>query len=525
MEELPIRRIMTHGEKSAAYMADGYARASYRPGVCFAQNVGASNLAAGLRDAYLAGAPVIAMTGGPSTASRYRNFYQEIEDFPQFDPVTKFNASVDNVSRLPDLLRQAFRAATSGAPGPVHLRLPGVGGDVIDSEADLDPLVEKRFGSFPAFRPEPEMEQVRAAAALLAAAKRPIIVVGGGAVTSQAQAEVVALAEKLAIPVATSLNAKGTISDSHALSVGCVGTYSRASANRAVSEADLVFFIGSHTGGQVTTEYTIPAPGTAVIQLDIDPLELGRNYPNAVPLLGDAKTTLRHLLDVAERRPQKVTQPWAERVQRLVAEWRALEAPQLNSDAVPMRPERVCRAISQILPADGVVVSDTGHSGIWSGTMIDFLRPGQRYIRCAGSLGWGLPGALGVKCALPDRPVVCFAGDGATYYHIAELDTAARCGINIVLVINNNSALSQEIFVYDRAYGGKMRGNADELWRFRQVNFAEVAKTFGCAGLRVERTQDLGDALKQALGMNCPVVIDAVTDTYAVARSAWVPAA
>jgi acetolactate synthase-1/2/3 large subunit len=298
----------------------------------------------------------------------------------------------------------------------------------------------------------------------------------------------VALAEKLAIPVATSLNAKGTISDSHALSVGCVGTYSRASANRAVSEADLVFFIGSHTGGQVTTEYTIPAPGTAVIQLDIDPLELGRNYPNAVPLLGDAKTTLRHLLDVAERRPQKVTQPWAERVQRLVAEWRALEAPQLNSDAVPMRPERVCRAISQILPADGVVVSDTGHSGIWSGTMIDFLRPGQRYIRCAGSLGWGLPGAL-------------------------------------VLVINNTSALSQEIFVYDRAYGGKMRGNADELWRFRQVNFAEVAKTFGCAGLRVERTQDLGDALKQALGMNCPVVIDAVTDTYAVARSAWVPAA
>src|SRR5476649_352790 len=147
MEDLPIRRVMTHGEKSAAYMADGYARASFRPGVCFAQNVGGSNLAAGLRDAYMAGAPVIAMTGGPSAASRYRNFYQEVEDFPQFDAVTKFNASVDHVSRLPDLLRQAFRVATSGAPGPVHLRLPGVTGEIIDGEAELDPLVEKRFGS------------------------------------------------------------------------------------------------------------------------------------------------------------------------------------------------------------------------------------------------------------------------------------------------------------------------------------------------------------------------------------------
>jgi acetolactate synthase-1/2/3 large subunit len=523
MEDLPIRRVMTHGEKSAAYMADGYARASFRPGVCFAQNVGGSNLAAGLRDAYMAGAPVIAMTGGPSAASRYRNFYQEVEDFPQFDAVTKFNASVDHVGRLPDLLRQAFRVATSGAPGPVHLRLPGVTGDVIDGEADLDPLVEQRFASFPAFRPEPDMEQVRAAAALLAAAKRPIIVAGGGVVTSQAQAEIVALAEKLAIPVATSLNAKGAISDRNPLSVGCVGTYSRASANRAVSEADLVFFVGSHTGGQVTTHWTIPAPGTRVIQLDIEPLELGRNYPNAVPLLGDAKLTLRRLLEIAERRPQETTLAWTERTAQLVAEWRDLEAPQLNSDALPMRPERLCKAISEILPADGIVVSDTGHSGIWSGTMIDFLRPGQRYIRCAGSLGWGLPGALGVKCALPDRPVVCFAGDGAAYYHIAELETAARYGINIVLVVNNNSALNQEIFLYDRAYGGKMRGNADELWRFRDVNFAEVAKTFGCAGMRVERPQDLGDALEQALRMNRPVVIDAVTDTYAVSRRAWAP--
>jgi acetolactate synthase-1/2/3 large subunit len=156
MEDMNIRRIMTHGEKSAAYMADGYARASGRPGVCIAQAVGASNLAAGLRDAFMACAPVIALTGGPAPGSRYRHAYQEVEDFCHFDPVTKLNACVDDVARLPDMLRQAFRAATSGAPRPVHLRLRGLHGEVAEAEGDWEPLVEKQFICAPAFRPEPE---------------------------------------------------------------------------------------------------------------------------------------------------------------------------------------------------------------------------------------------------------------------------------------------------------------------------------------------------------------------------------
>src|SRR5437870_9780169 len=248
-------------------------------------------------DAYIACSPVIAITGGPDSESRYRYLYQEVEDFSMFDPVTKFNARIDKLSRLPDLLREAFRVATAGAPGPVHLEMRGSHGQVIEEEGDLDLIFEEQYKQYPAFRPEPEMERIREAAAALTKAQRPVIVAGGGVTSSQAQQEVVQLAEMLSIPVATSLNGKGTISDDHPLSVGVVGTYSRWCANRAVAEADLVFFIGSHTGSQVTNNWKIPRAGTPVIQLDISPADLGRNYPNAVSLLGDAKVTLRRLID------------------------------------------------------------------------------------------------------------------------------------------------------------------------------------------------------------------------------------
>jgi acetolactate synthase I/II/III large subunit len=521
MEDMPIARVMVHGEKAAAYMADGYARASGKPGVCMAQMIGASNLAAGLRDAHMAGAPVIAITGGPTPQSRYRHAYQEVDDVTQFDPVTKFNAQVDTVTRMPDLLRQAFRVATSGAPGPVHLRIQSHLGQITEQEADLDLLIEREFARAPAFRPEPEMQRVRDALAAIGGAERPIIVAGGGVMTSGAQAELVELAEKLGVPIATSLNAKAAIVDSHPLAVGVPGAYSRDCANRALAEADLVFFIGSHTGGQVTNNWMFPPPGTKVIQLDIDPDELGRNYPNVVSILGDAKSSLRRMIDNAPLGAAATRSGWAKRVQGIVAEWRAENAATRNSDAVPVRPERICREISNVLPQNGVVVSDTGHAGIWTARMIELNAPSQRYYRTAGSLGWGLPGALGVKCAMPDRPVVCFTGDGGLYYHIAELETAARHRINAVIVVNNNSALNQEIKLNDAAYGGKQRGRAEEMWRFPEVNFASIAENFGCAGIRVEHPGELGDALKQAISMERPVVVDVVTDMHAIAPHPW----
>ena len=189
MEDMGITRVTTHHEISAAYMADGYARASRKPGICMAQSVGAANMAAGLREPYLSFSPVVAVTGGPHPDSRYRYNYQEIEDFRMFDAVTKFNVRVDKLERLMDLLRQAFRAATTGAPGPVHLEIPGASGEEWAAHGELELIVEEQFGRVPPFRSEPEMKQVRSVAALLAAAQRPVIVAGRGVVVSDATRE------------------------------------------------------------------------------------------------------------------------------------------------------------------------------------------------------------------------------------------------------------------------------------------------------------------------------------------------
>jgi acetolactate synthase-1/2/3 large subunit len=521
MEGMGIRRVMTHGEKAAAYMADGYARASGKPGVCMAQHVGGSNLAAGLKDAYLACSPVIALTGGPAPLARHRHAYQELEDFTQFEHTTKFNATVAHIARLPDMLRQAFREATTGCPGPVHLQIAGHHAESIMTEGDLELLVEAQYQRVPAHRPAADPASVTEAVRLLAAAERPVIVAGGGVAWSGAQSEVVALAERLQIPVATSLNAKGTIADTHPLAVGVVGTYSRACANRTVGEADLVFYIGSHTGGQVTARWQVPRPGKPVVHLDIDAREIGRNYPTKVALLGDARTVLRQMIDAAGSAGTSERAKWLAQVRDWVQEWREAVSANASSDAVPMRPERVCREISSVLPEDGVLVCDTGHSGIWCGAMVQFTKPGQRLIRCAGSLGWALPGALGVKCALPDTPVVCFAGDGGFYYHLSELETAARYGINLVAIVNNNGALNQEIPHFDKAYGGDPDERGREMWGFTQVNFAKVAESLGCMGMRVERPDEVGPAIGKALGAKRPVVIDVVTDHRAFSPKTW----
>ena len=524
MEDLNIRRVVAHSEKAAAYMADGYARARLGPGVCMAQPIGASNLASGLRDAYMARSPVIAISGGPAVPSRYRHAYQEVEDFEQFTSVTKANFNVDHPSRLADLLRQAFRVATSGTPGPVHLRFQGRGADVPLGDVDAEVIVEEQFTRIPAFRPEPEPQRVAEAAALLAKASKPLIIAGGGVVSSQAQRELVELAEKLQIPVITSLNGKGIILDNHPLSLGVSGTYSRECANRAVSEAGLIFFVGCPAGGMVTCNWAIIRPDTQFMQLDIEPTELGRNFPNKVALLGDAKVTLRKLID-AVKPSEGLTTEWVAHTQQLVEDWRKKADLKRNSDVVPIDPARICRELNEVLPSNGVVVADTGHAGMWTSQMVDLKQPGQRYIRCAGSLGWGLPGAMGVKCALPDRPVLCFTGDGGLYYHMTELETALRYGINLVVLVNNNAALSQEFPSLNRNYDGKPYGNSDELWRFREdFNFAKVSEAMGCAAFRVEKPADVKPALEKAFAIgDRPVVVEVRSDVKLMAPPAWTP--
>jgi acetolactate synthase-1/2/3 large subunit len=515
-----IKRIHTHGEKSAAYMADGYARASGRPGICMAQVIGALNLAAGLRDAHLAHSPIIAMTGGRDPKTKFRKVYQEVDDVPAFEPVTKLNATIDDVSRIPDMLRQAFRVATSGMPGPVHLQFRGNEGQIDLEQADMEPLVEPLFAKVPPFRPEPDATSVLAALKALQDAARPVLVAGGGVRASGAGPELVALAERLAIPVATSLNGKDCIPGNHPLSVGVVGTYSRESANRVIAQADLVCFIGTETGGMTTHFWAVPKIGVTAVQIDIEPQALGRNYPLKAGVLGDAKVTLARMLAHANEDTSGRRTAWVQQTQTICRDWREKYAAVLASDAVPVRPERICAELTKHAPEDAIVVVDTGHAGMWMGGMFDLTSPAQSYMRSAGHLGWAFPAGLGAKAACPDRPVIVFTGDAGFYYHLAEIETAARWGFNTVTVVNNNGGGNQSKRGFDRAYGGTQTEQARELWTYTDVNFARVAENLGAMGIRVEKPADFAPALHRAVAAKRPVVLDVATDIEALAPPA-----
>jgi acetolactate synthase-1/2/3 large subunit len=501
-------------------MADGYARASGKPGICMAQVIGALNLAAGLRDAYLAHSPVIAMTGGRDPKTKYRRVYQEIDDMPAFEPVTKFNATIDDVARIPDMVRQAFRVATSGAPGPVHLQFRGNEGQLDLEEAEMEALVETQFSQVPPFRPEPQAEHVKTALDLLQGAERPIFVAGGGVRMSGAGRELAALAEALQIPVATSLNGKDCIPGTHPLSVGVVGSYSRESANRAVNRADLVCFIGSETGGMTTHFWAVPKIGTPAIQIDIEPESLGRNYPLTASVLGDAKAVLARMLALADKASAIKRQTWIAEIAGLNGDWHAKYKPMLESDGVPINPARICRELSQHVPDDAIVVVDTGHAGMWMGGLYDLRVPSQSYIRSAGHLGWAFPAGIGAKAACPQRPVVVFTGDAGFWYHIAEIETAVRWNINSVTIVNNNGGGNQSKRGFDRAYGGEQTAKARELWTYRPMNFARLAEDMGAFGIRVERPDGIAPALARALAANRPAVIDIATDIEALAPTA-----
>ncbi|MBM4348884.1 MAG: thiamine pyrophosphate-binding protein [Deltaproteobacteria bacterium] len=522
MEALGIERILTHSEKAAAYMADGYARVSRRPGICMAQSVGAANLASGLQDPFPRLSPVIAITGRKPPIAQHRNAYQEILHSKMFEPVTKLTACVETVEQLPHLLRQAFREAVSSAPGPVHLDFLGYEGELTDlSEAPIEVLVEDRFRQYPPFRPEPEPGSVREASEILKAAKRPVIVAGGGAAVSAAGPEVIELAETLCIPVATSLNGKGIIPENHRLAVGVVGSYSQWCANRVVYESDLVLFVGSRTGDQVTNNWTIPGKATKVIQIDVDPTELGRNYPNVVSLAGDAKAILRVMGEYCYM-PSPHRTAWSEYAHGLVEQWNAEFFPLRLSDAVPIRVERLCEDLTRTLPPNGILVSDTGYAGIWTGAMVRLHDKGQSYIRAAGSLGWGFPAALGAKCAAPSRPVICFIGDGGFYYHLSELETALRRHINVVVIVNNNSCFRQCLEGINHAYGARA-GAKEAMYKFIPTNFFKIAKDFGCEGIRVEEPSHIIPSLKRALTSDRTTVIDVVTDEGCRPPSPWMP--
>lgn len=519
-----VQPVLAHSEKGAAYMADGYARIAGLPGIVAAQSVGAANLAAALQDAWLARAPLLALTGRKTPAAQHRNAYQEVAHAPLFAPVTKFSAAVESTAELPRLFRQAWAAAVSASPRPAHLDLNGLMGEVVEQGEAPEPPAELGAWRAPRHRPLPDPALVEDAARRLAACPRVAILAGDGAAQSRCGAELLALAERLRAPIVTSLGARALVPTRHPLVAGVSGTYSAPPANRVLHAADLVLMVGCDGGDQVTLNWRLPRAGAGIIRLDADPMELAQDSAGgatALDLLCDPAAGLAALAD-ALGRPER-DDSFAGQAAGWMAEWRQAMAPRLASDEAPIDPARLCAEISASLPEDGVLVADTGYSGIWTGTLVEFNGAGQEYLRAAGSLGWAFPAALGAKCAAGARKVVCYSGDGALYYHLTELETAKRRGIAVTLVVNNNRGFGQGWPNLLRAAGNRPEV-AGTLLRFGEhTDFCAIARGFGLRGIRVERAGEIGPALREAMSSDETVLVEVMTGIDHRAPEPWTP--
>jgi acetolactate synthase-1/2/3 large subunit len=283
-----------------------------------------------------------------------------------------------------------------------------------------------------------------------------------------------------------------------------------------------VLFIGCDTGDQVTLNWTIPAYETPIVQIEADPLEIGRSYPNTTGIVGDPKATVARLVEIIGR-PARDS-GFADEAARIVGDWRASMVALTEKNTAPIAVERLCAEVTRALPLDGILVADTGYSGIWTGTMIELNGAGQTYLRAAGSLGWAFPASLGAKCAAGDRKVVCFTGDGGFYYHLAELESARRWGIAVTVIVNNNSGFGQNLTGVNRIAGNRP-GRGEELIRFGPTDFTAVARSFGVRGIRVEQPSEIAPALREALAADETVVLDVVTDLEPRAPAPWTPPA
>jgi len=528
-----VQHVLMRDERSAAYAADGYARVTGRAGICDATvGPGAAKLPSGLGEALGASVPVIALVSDLPTrmaAHRYRSAAsQAMDQVALLTPVTKWLACVPDVAAMPGLVRQAFRMATSGRPGPVALLLPQ---DMLDGQAGPAAPVagSLRFGAFPAFRPAPEPADVAAAADALRRAARPFVLAGGGVMHSDAGQAVTALAERLSAAVGTTLTGKGAIAEDHPLSVGVTGTMGTTAAAAALAEADVVLLAGTKASGGATYGWTLPRPGQAVVQLDIDPAELGRAFDTAAALLGDAKAGLTALL--AELGPRTGAEAvaldglagaepdrsvWRARLAELTAEWRSARDRERASDAVPVTPQRVLAALEEALgPADRLICDASLASG-WGGVYFEQRLPGRRVLSPRGlaGLGYALPAAIGAAAALtgttrPSGRIVVLTGDGALGYAVGELATLTELGLPVTVVVLNNRSLG-----WIRWYRRITFGRGWEEDDFADIAYAEVAKGFGVHAERVTDPSCLGAALASAMGSGRPALVDVVTEPW-----------
>ncbi|MCA1406732.1 acetolactate synthase catalytic subunit [Ensifer sp. IC3342] len=507
-------------ENAGAAMADAFARVSGKVSVVTAQNGPAATLLVpGLAEALKASIPIVAIVQDVARRFTDKNAFQELDHFALFSGVAKWVRRVADPARIDDYVDMAFTAAATGRAGPAILLVPL---DVLDERPDIDPAQPRRsasLGTFPLDRTAADPARIAEAARLIAKAKAPIVIAGGGVHASQASAELSAL-QGLGLPVATTVMGKGSVDETHPLSLGVVGYFmaprGRTSHLRSlVTEADVVLLIGNRTNQNGTDSWSLYPKGATYIHLDVDGGEIGRNY-EALRLAGDAKLTLAALKEALEKEGLSTLssrrKALAEKIAGGLAAHREDMKIRVDMDAAPLRPERLMADLDSVLTPESIVVADASYSSIWIANFLTARKAGQRFITPRGiaGLGWGLPYALGAKAARPDAPVVCLTGDGGFGHVWSEMETARRMKLPVVVIVLNNQILG-----YQKHAELSLFGNFTDVCDFEAVDHAAIARAIGCNGVRVERPADFLPALKEALSRDELTVIDVITDERA----------
>ncbi|MEZ5294525.1 MAG: thiamine pyrophosphate-binding protein [Vicinamibacterales bacterium] len=506
-----ITHVLARDERSAAYMADGYARVGGRPGICEGPSGGgATYLLPGLVEANESSAPVLGITSDVPVASRGRYPLTELDQESLYRPLTKWNTVCDRADQVPHAIRTAFRQMTTGRPGAVHLGLPY---DVLKQPVPATDLwVQADHAVCPAWRSAPAPEALDRAAEAILAARRPVIVCGGGVVTSGAEAALARLAALVDAPVCTTVTGKGSLADTHPLSVGVVGLNGGVVSTRAVvQQADLVIFVGCRAGSTTTERWTIPSRDVPVVHVDVDPAAIGANYQTAHALVGDARLALEALAD----RVGAALGPAAPG--RLGAAAVAAAARQAKFDAFdrlaaetsrPIRPERVVAALNHVLPDDAIVVADPGTPCPYLSAYYQVRGPGRRFLtnRAHGALGYSMAAALGAWHAAPGRRCVSVMGDGSFGFAVGELETVTRCKAPLLMLVLSNATYGWIKASQKASYGARYY-SVD----FSVTDHAKVAAAYGVRSWRVEDPETLDGVLRQALEHDGPTLVDVVT--------------
>jgi acetolactate synthase I/II/III large subunit len=508
---LGLKHHLINDERAGVFAADAYAKVSGKVGLVDATlGPGATNLVTGLLEALNAGTPMVALIGDTHRDHSWKNMTQESRQMDILRPACKEIIRIEKVERTPELMRRAFAVATTGRPGPVVVDVPE---DVCHGTfgfGDRDFEVNPAHQSAPALRCRPDAAGVSRAAGLIVDAKRPIILAGGGVHLSGASMVLTAFSRALNIPVGHTMTGKGAIPCTDALNAGLFGRYDRI-ANKLIEESDPLVVIGCKLGEIATKRFTVPGLGKRVIHLDILAEEFGRTLEPELVLWGDARSGLEDLRAALAPRASSVKErltPYAAEIQLRMAKWRQEVSERLSSDEVPVSMARLMTEINRLLPADGYLVADGGFAAHWSGLLFDTKQAGRHFVPDRGfaSIGYGLPGAMGVAMAAPGKTVFSLTGDGGFNMMLGELETARRLGLTFTVIVVNNAASGYVKALQHLVYGAGSYHASD----LAETNYAEAATVLGCNGVRVEQPGELATALKQAMSLKGPTVVDVV---------------